>query len=806
MGIVEQAIVTLTDRCDGAVQNDGQGWNGADSHIGHSFANQIRSGKPLTWKQRKLAAKIIRKYHRQFHNWDDINQALPGWVKAGEEAYQEWQQKKQAKIQKEKETLPKLSFSNGYFFIKTTYNDNWIAKEVPQRRWVPEEKAWRYLNTDQVKQALMKLSEAKHFKEITPEANEELFRYSVQLLDKAESQRKAQEIKKMEQVELDIPLKTTLFEHQKKAAKIGTVLDSSALLMEQGTGKTLAAIAIATHRYLKGQVKRLLIVAPKSVLPEWARQFEEHTDLPYQIRSLEGMKKSKKQDIINNWEDSEGLQVIVINYESVWRLEDELKDWAPDMIICDESQKIKKATAKQSKALHRLGKIARYKLILTGTPVTQSPLDFYSQYLFLDPSIFGTSFSKFRDRYAVMGGYQNYQIIDYKNLDELAEKAHSIAYRVTKEEALDLPDVVHQTLYAELEPKAKKLYKELAEESILKLQGETVTAPIVLTQLLRLQQIAGGFINTEEGTVVQVSNAKLSVLKDKVEDLIEAGKKIVIFARFIPEIEAISKTLDDLGIKHHTLTGKTKDRGSIISDFQNNPETKVFLAQTKTGGVGITLTAADTAIFYSKDYSLEAYLQALARIHRLGQTKKVTYLHIVAQDTVDEEVTKRLIQKEDIATLVVDDLKDILLKNMKEDTKMGKLEEKLEELKKAIEKGEEVTQEALDELNQEAVAEVEVEPDSAEEEEEEPKKRTKKSTKKKEKADKEEEETKPKKNGKSNSDEPTVTVADLAEELGVSPAVLRKKLRSEGLKKPDGGRWEWPEDHPDLATIRAFEF
>src|SRR5690606_15945839 len=157
---------------------------------------------------------------------------------------------------------------------------------------------------------------------------------------------------------------------------------------------------------------------------------------------IEG-KRDKKVDLIHNWETGEGLHVIVVNYESTWRLEDDLLKWRPDMIICDESQKIKNARAKQSKSIIKLGRKAKYKLILTGTPVTQNPLDLFSQYQFLEPSIFGNSFVRFRDRYAVMGGFNNYEIVRFQNLEELAEKAHSVAYRVTKEEALDLPDIVH---------------------------------------------------------------------------------------------------------------------------------------------------------------------------------------------------------------------------------------------------------------------------------------------------------------------------------------------------------------------------
>lgn len=785
LGTVEKAIITLTNYCDGAVSQDGAGWNRYDAKIGRSLTEQILSGRPLTFKQRKMVAQILPKYHNQFHNWEEVKNDIPSWVKRGEKAYN--------KKRKLEEKLPSLEYKYGYFYIKTSYNDNWIAKSIPKRRWLPEEKSWRYVLSDEVLESLIKLYDK--FKTVSVEANKQIRDYLNKQKELEAARDLANQVKKQDSVELDIPLKSALYEHQKKAAKMGTILDNIALLMEQGTGKTLSAIAIATHRYLKGQMRKLLIIAPKSVLPEWARQFEEHTDLSYEAHVVEG-KKDKKVRLIKEWDPQKNLKVLVINYESVWRLEKELLKWAPDMVICDESQKIKNARAKQSKSVTKIGSKAKYRLILTGTPVTQNPLDFFSQYKFLDPSIFGNNFVQFRDRYAVMGGFNNYQVIRFQNLEELAEKAHSIAYRVTKEEALDLPEEVHQNLYAELEPEAEKRYREMEEDSVLKLEGETVTAPIVLTQLMKLQQIAGGFIKTEEGTVVQVSNAKLNILKEAIEDLVLTyNKKVVIFARFIPEITAISEMLTKMKIRHHTLTGGTKNRGELIRDFQNNSNTKVFVINPKAGGTGITLTAADTAIFYSKDYSLEAYLQAMARIHRIGQKNKVTYIHILAKRTVDEAVTERLNNKQDLANLVVDDLKNLILN--KEETGMkNSLEEKLNQLKQTIEAGEEVTEKALKELQ-----ELEGDPSVEKAKERNKVRKARKEKKAAREAERALEEQKVKEQ-KEAAQAQVVTVTDLAEELGVSATSIRKRLRVEKFDKPSGGRWEWPLDHPDLEKIK----
>src|SRR5690606_25241730 len=300
-----------------------------------------------------------------------------------------------------------------------------------------------------------------------------------------------------------------------------------------------------------------------------------------------------------------------------------------DMIICDESQRIKTPGAKQSKALHRLGKLAKYRLILTGTPVTQSPLDFFSQYKFLEPSIFGDSYYAFKARYAIeqpIGNTGGKKVIGYRNVAELVKKAHSVAIRVTKAEALDLPEQIDQVLYATLEPPAMKLYNQMTRESFAELSEEKViTATNVLAKLLRLSQMVGGFVG-EGGEVQQVSKAKMSLLEEVLDDLLTAGKNVVIFARLLPEIRAILADLERRPIDYAWITGEVSqsERGQAVERFQTDDNCRVFVAQLQTAGLGITLTAADTAIFYSLDYSYANYEQCRARIHRIGQRNTCT--------------------------------------------------------------------------------------------------------------------------------------------------------------------------------------
>jgi len=405
--------------------------------------------------------------------------------------------------------------------------------------------------------------------------------------------------------------------------------------------------------FLNGLINRVLIVAPLSVANVWAEEFEKFAAFDYVLAVLEG-DSGKKADTLRHMEGT-GLQVVVLNYESTWRLEEELRKWKPDVIVCDESSRIKNPNAKQSKALHRLAKQAKYRLILTGTPIQNNPLDFFSQYKVLDESIFGPSYYAFRSRYATMGGYGNHQIVGYKNLPELVQKAHSVAYRVTKEEALDLPEMVDETRYVTLDPQGMKIYESLEAASYAELLKGEVVVRNILTQLLRLQQVTGGFIRDDEGgPVQQVSKAKLQVLEEIIEDVMGEGKKLVIFARFVPEIEAICKLLEEKGIKHSVISGEVKNRSEQVQQFQENPEVRVFVGQIQTTGLGLTLTAASTAVFYSVDFNYANYSQARARIHRIGQRNACTYIHLVAKGTIDEKVLKALQRKEDVAKLLVD--------------------------------------------------------------------------------------------------------------------------------------------------------
>jgi len=427
----------------------------------------------------------------------------------------------------------------------------------------------------------------------------------------------------------------------------------------------LTTIAVAGALYLDKKISRVLIVAPLSIVGVWEEEFAKFANFDYTLAVLEGT-GAKKADTLRNlgWhklrdrDSSPPLAVAVVNYESAWRMEKDLAAWNPDLIICDEGHKIKSHNIAASKAMHRLGTRAKFRLLLTGTVITNKAIDVFSQYKFLNPAIFGNSFYSFRNRYFDMTGYgQHTPVLKKTMADELTKRLHSIAFRATKAECLDLPATTDIVRAVELEPAAMKVYRDLVKESYAELGNDReVSATNILTRLLRLSQLTGGFIGDDEGNAPQnISRAKLNALSDIIEQAQQEGKKLVIIARFVPEIKAICKLLEKQGVGHSLIMGGVADRDEQVSRFQNDPECQVFVGQIATAGLGITLTAASTMVFYSTDYSMSNHEQARARIHRVGQAEKCTYTYLTAQKTVDEKVMKALRDKADLAKSLVDD-------------------------------------------------------------------------------------------------------------------------------------------------------
>lgn len=545
---------------------------------------------------------------------------------------------------------PILDYAKGKALVLNCRPQKDIIKTVSGRKWEPMLFGWS-VPFSSVPDLIGKLPELTQTQKFTKKYNAH-----VALMEKIAQMKESGEAEPL----CTFPVDATMYKHQIVGANIGITLDNSAMLLEQGCGKTLCAIAVIGKRFQDHQISRCLVVCPSCVAPVWHEELEKFATFDYVDEFVGNGATGRKrlEALIDLVPEGRKLKVAVCNYESVWR--NGIEDFKPDMIICDESQRIKNHTAKQSKAMHLLGRKAKYRMILTGTPITQNPLDFYSQYLFLDNTIFGNNYYSFRNNYAVMGGYNDKQIVKYVNLGDLVRKAHSVAWRVTKEQALDLPEQIDQMRYCELEPSARKEYDRLARDGLAMLKGVGIVKPLnVLSQLLRLSQFAGGFMSSSQGTEYKVSNAKMSLLEETLNDLIDADKKCVIFARFVPEILAISELCTKLDMQPALIYGATRQchRSGEMSRFQTDDSCRAFVGQLQACGLGITLHAADTAIFYSYDYSFANYEQARARIHRIGQRNNCTYIHLVTQNTVDQKILGALSKKRNVADDIVDNWK-----------------------------------------------------------------------------------------------------------------------------------------------------
>ena len=466
---------------------------------------------------------------------------------------------------------------------------------------------------------------------------------------------------------LPMPLKVRAYAHQQAAfdmvcEQFGLLTQrvlsrGVCLLMQMGCGKSLVAIAVIGILYQLGLINRVLIVGPLSTLSVWEEQLDAFAAFPYTLTILKGSSAKKREQIQNV--PATGLQIIVVNYESARILKEELVAWRPQMTVADEGHKLKENRSQQSKAMHQIGDVSQYRLLLTGTVISGKELDVFSQYRFANKYIFGTSFYAFRNRYFDMLGYGNHTPVFRKALmDEFLQKMHSIAFRTTKEECLDLPEITEEVYPVILEDKAMKQYQELMKESYTKLQGEDVSAPNVLTKLLRLSQLTGGFLTDDEGNCSAVSTAKLEALSDIMDSSLAGGKKLVVIARFKAEMDAIEGMIQKKKVKYSVIRGGIKDRDVQIQNFQNDPETMIFLGQVAAAGLGITLTAASTMVFYSLDYSMSNFDQCKSRIHRISQRKNCHYIYLCCRNTVDTKVLRSLRNKINLAKSLVDDYRN----------------------------------------------------------------------------------------------------------------------------------------------------
>lgn len=440
--------------------------------------------------------------------------------------------------------------------------------------------------------------------------------------------------------------KTRPYRHQHKALIRALKQHYLGVLWEPGLGKSKLIVDWVAAEWLRGNIRRVLIVCPLSAVGVWEDEFKIHCPVDYYLTSL-----APKDDHIRS---SGLLHILVVNYDLAWRRADLIARFNPKFVIADESHRIKRASTRRSWYMRSWNK-APYRAILTGTPVPRSMLDLYGQWVFLNPKTFGTRIKDFKERYIKYGGFRGYQVKGYYHLKELKAKVKKDATRRRKDNTLDLPERIWQRVPVELELYASSLYWQVAEEFYAQLKsGEIVDVKNAMVKLGKLQQIAGGWVFTDKGPV-QVSTAKLNATREILEDLYEAGEKCVVFARFLAEVDGIARVGKKIGYRTFVLSGATPraQRPEDVRAFQQAREPCLFVAQTQTGGLSITLTGAHEAIFYSPPLPLDDYIQCCDRVHRIGQEKKVRYRHIVARETVDLEIYQRLKDKREVMALIM---------------------------------------------------------------------------------------------------------------------------------------------------------
>ncbi len=472
------------------------------------------------------------------------------------------------------------------------------------------------------------------------------------------------------------------FQHQEEVFALSRDLPEFALFMEMGTGKTRIEVDTATYLRAKGSIDAVLVVCPNSVKDTWVEEVAQMAPewSSHEVVVWSATAKKVQREAIVTFLDPGGegvaLKWFIVNVEGL------SSDRAFDvcqrflqlhrcLMIVDESSRIKTPRAKRTKNVIKLGKLAPFRRVMSGTPVTQGPLDLYTQFKFLDPYILGfSSFYTFRNRYAVMGGFNMKQVIGYSNLEELVELIDPYSYRVTRAECIDLPPNVFERLTVDLGKEQRVAYDQMKKDMVADHAGQRVSVTLVLTQMLRLQQIVGGFLpitvyndltELEETHVEPIRgvNAKMVALVEFLDDL-DRRSRVIIWARFRAEIQLITETLDDrygsdTWVEFHGGV-KTTDRTAARRAFQDaSGPTRFFVGQTETGGLGITLTAADTVVYYSNSFSLESRLQSEDRAHRIGQDKTVTYVDMVARNTLDAKLLTALRSKKNLADLITGD-------------------------------------------------------------------------------------------------------------------------------------------------------
>ena len=474
--------------------------------------------------------------------------------------------------------------------------------------------------------------------------------------------------------------KTKPYDHQLKALEKSWDKEYYGLFMEMGTGKSKVLIDEIASLYMRGKISAALIVAPKGVYRNWEKG-EIPTHMPDEIplhvaawKAPSEMTIQDKKDLKEILIPNGRLRVLLMNVGAFSgtkgsKFAAQFLHKSNTLMAIDESTTIKTPSAARTKNVLKIGKLAKYRRIMTGSPVTKNPLDVYSQLEFLSDKILRQNYWAFRSRYAIMrnvnfGPRSTQLVVGFQRIPELNTIVENHSYRVLKEDCLDLPDKVYEKRFVSLTPEQVKAYEEMRRFNMTELEGETMTSLSSLTALIRLHQISCGHIALDSGETKALKSNRMNELLNVLD---EVEGKVIIWASYRFDLKHIEETLKNKFGEESTASyfgdTKDKDRQNIVERFQDkNSKLKYFVGNPSTGGYGLTLTAAHTVIYYSNTYDLEKRMQSEDRAHRIGQVNKVTYIDLISEGTVDEKIVQSLRSKIDIASAVMgEDVKQWLI-------------------------------------------------------------------------------------------------------------------------------------------------
>ena len=554
-----------------------------------------------------------------------------------------------------------LSYAPNVVFIKSKFTDKDRIAAVPGTTWHKGRKTWYAMFTPAVAQGLLNA----FYKDL----DEDNIRVLMSMSKRLDI---GKQILDLEDIDLEkfrgrFPLwtkQTNPWLHQRKAfllaqALLGLRSDNpespgggTMLALDMGTGKSAIAVNLVVHH--PKSLRRILIVCPHSVMDVWPLQFNTHTENTKPLVHIANQKvmNNKLVKVLGAMDLAEAQHrqcVIVVNYESVWRPDFARLVYENDfhLIIGDEIHRIKSSHGKASDFFAKAAMVCTRHLGLTGTPLPHSPMDAFGSFRFLDPGVFGTSYSRFRNKYAVMGGYDTKQIVAYQNEEEFNKRFYSISYRVLSDEVQDLPERIDVCRYAELEGEEERIYTEIDKNFCVEVESGVITVSNALVKLLRLQEITGGFL---EGLPIGVTKRKL--LSDTLEDF-HPDEPLVIMAWFTRDLQTIEEVVKEHGRSYSELSGNRHE----LKDWQEGKANTIGV-QIRSGKEGVDFTRARYCIYYSKNFSLGDLQQSKKRIHRPGQTLDCTYIHLLLKKTVDVRIMKALERREDIIESILKQIEE----------------------------------------------------------------------------------------------------------------------------------------------------